>query len=73
MPEPIKIPVSMPLSTPEPMNTNVVGTIRKRYLVKGKVQHVGYRALVRAFAETLRSGRHTVKSYRGLGGGQLRA
>ena len=35
------------------MNKDVPGTIRKRYLVKGKVQHVGYRALVRAFAETL--------------------
>jgi acylphosphatase len=28
-------------------------TIRKRYIVRGKVQHVGYRALVRAFADTL--------------------
>ncbi|MBM4250146.1 MAG: acylphosphatase [Euryarchaeota archaeon] len=28
-------------------------TVRKRFIVKGKVQHVGYRALVRAFAETL--------------------
>ena len=35
------------------MNKDVPGTIRKRYIVKGKVQHVGYRALVRAFAETL--------------------
>ena len=53
MPEPPKTPVSMPLSSPQPMKADMPGTVRKRYIVRGKVQHVGYRALVRAFADTL--------------------
>ncbi|MBM3792435.1 MAG: hypothetical protein FJW35_19090 [Acidobacteria bacterium] len=51
MPRPPKTPPSMPLSTPAPMNTDVPGTIRKRYIVRGRVQRVGYRALVLAFAD----------------------
>jgi len=35
------------------MKAEMPDTVRKRFIVKGKVQHVGYRALVRAFAETL--------------------
>ena len=46
MPEPIKIPVSMPLSTPEPMLSEMP-TVRKRYIVTGQIQDVGYRTLVK--------------------------
>jgi len=46
MPEPIKTPVSMPLSTPEPMLSEMP-TVRKRYIVTGQIQDVGYRTLVK--------------------------
>ena len=46
MPEPVKIPVSMPLSTPEPMLSEMP-TVRKRYIVTGQIQDVGYRTLVK--------------------------
>ena len=53
MPEPVKIPVSMPLSTPEPMNMEMPKT-RKRLIVEGHVQGVGYRALVTLKARELK-------------------
>jgi len=53
MPESIKIPVSMPLSTPEPMKAEMPATIRKRLIVSGNVQDVGYRALVKRKARRL--------------------
>jgi acylphosphatase len=53
MPEPVKTPVSMPLSTDLPMNAEMPATVRKRFIVKGRVQRVGYRALVLAFADSL--------------------
>ena len=53
MPEPQDNPPSMPLSTPEPMLLEMPVTIRKRLIIKGRVQHIGYRALVRSYAETL--------------------
>jgi acylphosphatase len=53
MPEPVKTPVSMPLSTDLPMNAEMPATIRKRFIVKGRVQRVGYRALVLAFADSM--------------------
>ena len=46
MPEPVKIPISMPLSTPEPMLLKMP-TVRKRYMVTGQIQDVGYRTLVK--------------------------
>ena len=52
MPDPAKIPVSMPLSTPEPMNMEMPKT-RKRLIVSGNVQDVGYRALVKRKARRL--------------------
>jgi len=51
MPEPVKIPVSMPLSTPGPMNMEMPRTIRKRFIAKGRVQRAGYRAFILAFAD----------------------
>jgi len=47
MPEPVKIPVSMPLSTPVPMKAEMPATVRKRLIVFGQVQDVGYRTLVK--------------------------
>ena len=46
MPEPVKIPSSMPLSSPGPMLSEMP-TVRKRYIVTGQVQDVGYRTLVK--------------------------
>jgi acylphosphatase len=53
MPEPVKIPVSMPLSTPEPMKEEMPATIRKRFIVKGRVQKVNYRDEVQEIARAL--------------------
>ena len=53
MPEPVKTPGSMPLSTDVPMNAEMPATVRKRFIVKGRVQRVGYRALVLAFADSM--------------------
>jgi acylphosphatase len=52
MPEPLKNPSSMDLSSPGPMKADVPDTVRKRFIVKGRVQRVGYRALILAFADT---------------------
>ena len=46
MPDPARIPVSMPLSTPEPMLSEMP-TVRKRFIVTGQIQDVGYRTLVK--------------------------
>ena len=51
MPGPTKTPVSMALSSPGPMKEDVPVTVRKRFIVKGRVQRVGYRAMVLAFAD----------------------
>jgi len=53
MPEPVKIPVSMPLSTPEPMNEKMPATIRKSFIVKGRVQKVNYRDEVQEIARAM--------------------
>jgi acylphosphatase len=53
MPEQVKTPVSMSLSTDLPMNAKMPATVRKRFIVKGRVQRVGYRALVLAFADSM--------------------
>ena len=53
MPNPPNNQPSMPLSTPAPMNTDMPGTIRKRYIVKGRVQKVNYRDEVQDIARTL--------------------
>ena len=53
MPEPVKIPVSMPLSTPEPMKEEMPATSRKRFIAKGVVQKVGYRDEVQIIARSL--------------------
>jgi len=47
MPDPGKTTISMPLSSSEPMKADVPDTIRKRYIVSGQVQDVGYRTLVK--------------------------
>jgi len=52
MPEPAKIPVSMPLSTPESL-INKMPKARKRFIIAGNVQLAGYRVLVKAFARNL--------------------
>jgi acylphosphatase len=53
MPEPVKIPVSMPLSTPEPMLSKMPAPIRKRLIVSGNVQQTGYRVLVKSIARSM--------------------
>jgi len=56
MPEPIKIPVSMPLSKAQPLNETMPKAVRKRFVVNGHVQQVGYREevqdIARAFGVT---------------------
>jgi acylphosphatase len=54
MPDSGKTPVSMPLSSPEPMNEKMPATVRKRLIVEGNVQGVGYRALVTVNARGLK-------------------
>ena len=44
-------PTSMPLSSLAPLKEDVPKPVRKRYIVKGRVQRVGFRALVLAFAD----------------------
>ena len=53
MPDPPKTPISMTLSSPGPMKADMPRTVRKRFIVNGRVQRVGYRALVLAFADTM--------------------
>jgi acylphosphatase len=53
MPEPVKIPVSMPLSKAQPMNETIPKTLRKRFVVYGHVHHVGYREEVQNVARAL--------------------
>jgi len=53
MSDPVEPPISMPLSTDLPMNAEMPTTVRKRFIVKGRVQRVGYRALVLAVADGL--------------------
>ena len=53
MPEPPNNQPSMPLSSPGPMKADMPAVIRKRYIVKGKIQHVGYRALIMAYGESM--------------------
>lgn len=53
MPAHPKTSISMPLSMAEPIKAKMPNTVRKRFIVKGRVQRVGYRALVLAFANTL--------------------
>jgi acylphosphatase len=53
MPEPVKIPVSMPLSTPEPILLKMPAPIRKRLIVSGNVQQTGYRVLVKSIARSM--------------------
>jgi acylphosphatase len=53
MPEPVKIPVSMSLSTPNNMLL-AMAPVRKRLIVEGCVQGVGYRALVTFHARNMK-------------------
>jgi len=53
MPEPPKPQVSMPLSTPNDMLSGMA-PVRKRLIVEGHVQGVGYRALVTLHARDLK-------------------
>jgi acylphosphatase/archaellum component FlaC len=53
MPETVKIPVSMPLSTDLPMKAEMPAIVRKRFIVKGRVQKVGYRDEVQEAARAL--------------------
>ncbi len=53
MPDPPKTPTSMPLSSPGPMKAEMPGTIRKRFIVKGRVQKVNFRDEVQAIARML--------------------
>jgi len=47
MPNPASNPPSMPLSSPGPMKADMPPAIRKRLIVSGQVQDVGYRTLVK--------------------------
>ena len=53
MPNPASNPPSMPLSTPEPMKADMPPAIRKRLIVSGNVQDVGYRAFIKRKARRL--------------------
>ena len=53
MSETPKHPYSMPLSTVGPMKAEMPATVRKRFIVKGRVQKVGYRDEVQEIARAL--------------------
>lgn len=53
MPDPTRTPVTMVLSSQGPMKEDVQGIVRRRFIVKGRVQKVNYRDEVQAIARTL--------------------
>jgi acylphosphatase len=53
MPDSPKTPISMTLSSPEPMKADMPNAIRKRLIVSGNVQEAGYRVQVKSIARHL--------------------